>query len=180
MKQQAAPLKIALSVPADREREQGAILVIVLVLIFAVTLAVMAYLYLNKNNTLIASNLAVQNAAQEATDVGLNQVSNLLATVPNPPPASIPPWYVASTSSSARPTAPSASYWQACGSSTTYPCGETSVQYGSYNFTVKYVVYPLGPNAQNNGYYYVTYVHSSNANGGGLGVTIEATLENTQ
>ncbi|MBU2753794.1 hypothetical protein HFU84_02785 [Acidithiobacillus sp. CV18-2] len=160
------------------QREQGAILLIVLVLIFAVTLAVMAYLYLNKNNTLIASNLAVQNAAQEATDAGLHKVQNLLATVPNPPPSSISPWYVAPTSSGTPPTAPLASFWQSCASANT--CGKTTVAYGPYHFIVNYVVYPLGPNAQNNGYYYVTYIHSSNANGGGLGVTIEATLENTQ
>ena len=60
------------------QAERGAILVVVLVLIFAVTLALLAYLYLNKNNTLIASNLAVQNAAQEATDVGLQDVNQYL------------------------------------------------------------------------------------------------------
>ncbi|WP_254892711.1 hypothetical protein [Acidithiobacillus thiooxidans] len=67
------------------QQEQGAILVIVLVLIFAVTLALLAYLYLNKNNSFIASNLAVQNAAQEATDQGLEHASAWLNNQPTWP-----------------------------------------------------------------------------------------------
>jgi len=65
---------------ADRER--GAILVVVLVLIFAVALALMAFLYLNNNNTLIASNLAVQSSAQESTDKGESPCSGCLFARP--------------------------------------------------------------------------------------------------
>lgn len=159
-------------------KERGAILVVVLVLIFAVTLALMAYLYLNKNNTLIASNLAVQNAAQEATDQGLVEVQNLLSMAPNPPTSNISPWFSLTNPIGIKPTAPLASFWQGCAEANT--CGSKIVSYGPYNLKVNYVVYPLGPNASSNGYYYVAYVHASNADGGGLGVTIEATLENTQ
>ena len=68
-----------------KNQERGAILVVVLVLIFAVTLALLAYLYLNKNNALIASNLAVQNAAQEASDQGLQDASAWLNGLANWP-----------------------------------------------------------------------------------------------
>ncbi|MGD9662006.1 MAG: hypothetical protein AB7U63_12080 [Porticoccaceae bacterium] len=142
------------------QREQGAILLIVLVLIFAVTLAVMAYLYLNKNNTLIASNLAVQNAAQEATDAGLQNAAawlNGLTTWPEilasgssdstkpyfflTPPSG---YYSASTTSSSSILAPTnPSFWQQCvANSTCYSIG--TVSYGAFSYQVEYVVFPTG------------------------------------
>lgn len=156
--------------------EDGAILVVVLVLIFAVTLALLAYLYLNKNNSLIASNLAVQNAAQEATEQGVMEASNLLSQqAANPPTGNISPWYVVPTSGTTRPSAPTASFWQTCAQ--TSNCGLKTISYGSFSFNVYYVVYPIGPNTTNGTYYYIAYVHAANTNGGGLGVTIEANLE---
>ncbi|MBU2761222.1 pilus assembly PilX family protein [Acidithiobacillus sulfurivorans] len=156
--------------------EDGAILVVVLVLIFAVTLALLAYLYMNKNNSLIASNLAVQNAAQEATEQGVLEASNLLSQQgANPPTGNISPWYVVPTSGSTRPSAPTASFWQTCAQ--TNNCGSMPINYGSFSFNVNYVVYPIGPNTTNGTYYYIAYVHAANTNGGGLGVTIEANLE---
>lgn len=161
--------------PSEQD-ERGAILVVVLVLIFAITLALLAYLYLNKNNTLIASNLAVQNAAQEATEIGLQNAKNLLSTLAANPPTSSPgPWYAVPTSSNTRPTAPAQSFWQNCANQNT--CGVTPVNYGNFNFNVYYVVYPIGPNTSNGTYYYIAYVHAENANSGGLGVTIQANLE---
>lgn len=160
----------------DNKREQGAALVITLILIFAVTLAVIFMLYLSKMNVLVSSNMAVQSAAQQATDMGLNTVSNLLANESlNPPTSNISPWFVAMTNPATRPTIPAQSFWQNCVAN--YSCGTTPVKYGPYNFNVYYVVYPIGPNANNSGYYYTAFIHAENAKGGGLGVTIQATLE---
>lgn len=160
----------------SNNHEGGAILVVVLVLIFAVTLALLAYLYLNKNNSLIASNLAVQNAAQDATEQGVMEASNLLSQQgANPPTGNISPWYVVPTSGTTRPSPPTAIFWQTCAQ--TSNCGLMPINYGSFRFNVNYVVYPIGPNTTNGTYYYIAYVHAANTNGGGLGVTIEANLE---
>ena len=141
--------------------ERGAILVVVLVLIFAVTLALMAYLYLNKNNTLIASNLAVQSAAQEATDAGLQNASAWLNNQPNWPEVTagtnsnaLAPNFlmtmpstgysttaVTSTSPIQAPSDPS--FWNKCVSNTTcYSMG--AVSYGSFSYQVEYVIFPSG------------------------------------
>ncbi|MGE0048922.1 MAG: hypothetical protein AB7T01_08340 [Acidithiobacillus sp.] len=142
------------------QRERGAILLIVLVLIFAVTLAVMAYLYLNKNNTLIASNLAVQNAAQEATDTGLQNAAawlNGLSDWPQnlasgssdstkpyfflTPPSG---YYSSPTPSSSPIRAPTnSSFWNQCvANSTCHSIG--TVSYGPFSYRVEYVIFPTG------------------------------------
>jgi Tfp pilus assembly protein PilX len=144
---------------ADRER--GAILVVVLVLIFAVALALTAFLYLNNNNTLIASNLAVQSSAQETTDIGLQQVTALLQSAPNWPESlvgtsnAIPGFYLQMPSSGylsgTTPTANSViqppsnpSFWANCVSSNTCAVLPQPVQYGPYSYQVEYVMFPSG------------------------------------
>ncbi|MDD3760834.1 MAG: hypothetical protein PHO57_08400 [Acidithiobacillus sp.] len=143
------------------QREQGAILLIVLVLIFAVTLAVMAYLYLNKNNTLIASNLAVQNAAQEATDTGLQNAAAWLNTQPTWPEitaatnsSALAPYFLmnmpttgyssATVSSNSPIQAPSdPTFWTQCvANSTCHSIG--TVSYGAFSYRVEYVIFPSG------------------------------------
>jgi Tfp pilus assembly protein PilX len=183
----------------NNHEEQGAILVIVLVLIFAVTLALLAFLYLNKNNSLIASNLAVQNAAQEATDQGLLQASQYLqnnnpsVTAPSyfyTSMSTIPASYGASTSSN-RPVPPAAAFWNGCANNSCYQLPQT-VKYGPYNFQVEYIIFaspgistPLdgyqisGGNAPMENYYLV-YVHAQNTNGGGMSVTVQSVIRKVQ
>lgn len=184
---------------ASESAESGAILVVVLVLIFAVTLALMAYLYLNKNNTLIASNLAVQNAAQEATDAGLQAASQWLQNNNpnvNPPGyffqnmTSVPTSY--GNSGTGNPVAPSASFWSSCATASTAPtCSQLPqpVQYGPFSFNVQYVIFPSpGVPVPLNGYqitggnaptaqYYVIFIHTQKSgSGGGMGVTVQSVV----
>lgn len=145
------------------QSERGAILVVVLVLIFAVTLAVMAYLYLNKNNTLIASNLAVQNAAQEATDVGLQHAAAWLNSQPNWPEVlaannstALAPYFLMSmptngyattavTSSTPIQVPSDPSFWNNCaGTSSTCHQITNPVTFASQSFQVEYVIFPSG------------------------------------
>ncbi|MGK9452735.1 pilus assembly PilX family protein [Acidithiobacillus caldus] len=144
----------------EENSERGAILVIVLVLIFAVTLALLAYLYLNKNNTLIASNLAVQNAAQEATDVGLENASQWLNNQPNWPEITaatnsnaLAPNFLmtmpstgysatAVTNSSPIQAPSDPSFWNNCAGKTCYSLG--TISYGSFRYRVEYVIFPSG------------------------------------
>ncbi len=190
----------------NNHEEQGAILVIVLVLIFAVTLALLAYLYLNKNNSLIASNLAVQNAAQEATDQGLEHASAWLNNLPTWPEisansgANLAPRFFLSMPTSGYLTASTQSvpiqapndpsYWTSCAANTT--CNSIgTVSYGPFSYQVEYVIFPtggmstqLGGNEQSQtgtansiqSRYYVVFVHAMNSNGGGLGVTVQAVI----
>ncbi|MFA7496958.1 MAG: hypothetical protein WCY67_11725 [Acidithiobacillus sp.] len=147
---------------ASESTESGAILVVVLVLIFAVTLALMAYLYLNKNNTLIASNLAVQNAAQEATDAGLQRAAAWLNGQPNWPEVlaassstALAPRFLlsmptsgyssatASTNSTIIQPPSNPSFWTSCVSSNDCQSIGTS-SYGPFSFQVEYVIFPSG------------------------------------
>lgn len=147
--------------PANiNQEEQGAILVIVLVLIFAVTLALLAYLYLNKNNSLIASNLAVQNAAQEATDQGLEHASAWLNTQSTWPEllagtagTNLEPrfflnmpttGYLTTSTNNVSIQAPNdPSYWTKCvGKNTCHSIG--NVSYGPFSYQVEYVIFPTG------------------------------------
>lgn len=200
------PSKTPVRSPAPDNSESGAILVVVLVLIFAVTLALLAYLYLNKNNTLIASNLAVQNAAQEATDQGLQDASAWLntqttwpevlagSTVNNLAPRfflTMPSGYLVSSNANTTPvqTPTDPTYWTSCVSNNTCHSIGT-VSYGSFSYQVEYVIFPTGGmstqpggNDQNQAKtptiqsrYYVVYVHAMNSNGGGLGVTVQAVI----
>ncbi|WP_369573365.1 hypothetical protein [Acidithiobacillus sp. IBUN Pt1247-S3] len=157
--------KMPVANTAAKNTERGAILVVVLVLVFAVTLALLAYLYLNKNNTLIASNLAVQNAAQEASDQGLQNASGWLNGLTNWPEilatqsstALSPKFFLtmpssgylnsgvtASTASTAPVQAPTnPSFWTNCvANDTCYSIG--TVAYGPFNFQVEYVIFPTG------------------------------------
>lgn len=183
-----------------KDRERGAILVITLVLVLVMTIAVVALMYLTKNNVLIASNMAVQSAAQEATDQGLNAVNTELQSLPNWPEIASPgSWYSplpTSNGVTVRPSAPTASFWTSCASAGTHTCGSLPVTYGPFQFTVEYVMYPSGAMAtplqgseiNQHGAagttpqmvrYYVVYVHTARSNGGGLGVTVEAILRKT-
>ncbi|MBU2742488.1 hypothetical protein HAP67_12670 [Acidithiobacillus albertensis] len=188
------------------QQEQGAILVIVLVLIFAVTLALLAYLYLNKNNSFIASNLAVQNAAQEATDQGLEHASAWLNNQPTWPEISansgtnLAPRFFLNMPTSGYLTASTQSvpiqapnnptYWTYCVSSNTCHSIGT-ISYGPFSYQVEYVIFPtggmstqLGGNDQSQtgtgnsiqSRYYIVFVHAMNSNGGGLGVTVQAVI----
>lgn len=185
--------------------EQGAILVIVLVLIFAVTLALLAYLYLNKNNSLIASNLAVQNAAQEATDQGLEHASawlNRQITWPEisaASGASLAPrffltmpttGYLTTSTNNVSIQAPNdPSYWTKCaGNDTCHSIG--NVSYGPFSYQVEYVIFPTGgmstqpggddqSQTESNSFqsrYYVVFVHAMNSKSSGLGVTVQAVI----
>ncbi|MBU2860204.1 hypothetical protein HF290_07230 [Acidithiobacillus ferrooxidans] len=144
-----------------KQQEQGAILVIVLVLIFAVTLALLAYLYLNKNNSLIASNLAVQNAAQEATDQGLQDAAAWLQSQPNWPEitaatnsAMLAPNFLMSMPSTGYSTATVTSntpiqapsdlgFWNNCAGNSCYQL-TNPVTFASQRFQIEYVIFPSG------------------------------------
>jgi len=188
--------------------DSGAILVVVLILVFAVTLALLAYLYLNKNNTLIASNLAVQSEAQEASDVGLNDAAAWLNRLTDDPTiiatnndqALAPRFFLkmpatgylangvdAATAPIQPPTDPQ--FWKGCAANKTCYALPQPVTVGSQSFRVEYVIFPNGaPINQPDGYdknetggglsfyYYIAFVHVARANGGGLGVTIQAIL----
>jgi Tfp pilus assembly protein PilX len=177
---------------ADNQ-EKGAILVVVLVLVFAVTLALLAYLYLNKNNSLIASNLAVQNIAQEATDQGLQTANQWLQN--NDPVTSQASWYYSSMSDvpstyGASGTGvlepPAASFWSTCAGNN--QCNSQTVVSNEMSYQVEYVMFPsAGIPTPINGYqitghsaysyqYYVVYVHAQRRENSGLGVTIQAVL----
>ena len=181
----------------DPNKESGAILVITLVLVLVITIAVLALIYLTRNNVLISSNMAVQSAAQEATDQGVTAANTSLQILPNWPEITSPgTWYQPLPSNAngpTRPTVPPASFWSNCTGTT---CASIPVQYGSFNFNVQYVMYPAGAlatqlsgNEQNQTgtgpgvqsiRYYVVYVHTSRTNGGGLGVTVQAILRKVQ
>lgn len=188
------------------QQEKGAILVIVLVLIFAVTLALLAYVYLNTNNSLIASNLAAQNAAEDATDQGLERASAWLNKQTTWPELlagttgtkleprfflQMPKGYLSggneSTAPLQAPTDPN--YWMECAGKTCHSIG--SVSYGPFSYKVEYVIFPtggistqIGGNDQSQtgtsnslqSYYYVVFVHAMNSKGGGLGVTVQAVI----
>ncbi|WP_409408623.1 hypothetical protein AAE485_09245 [Acidithiobacillus ferriphilus] len=180
-----------------RNDERGAILVITLVLVLVITIAVLALMYLTRNNVLISSNMAVQSAAQEATDQGVTAANTSLQILPNWPEITSPgTWYQPLPSNAngpTRPTVPPASFWSNCTGTT---CASIPVKYGSFNFNVQYVMYPagalatqVGGNEQNQTgtgpgvqsmRYYVVYVHTSRTNGGGLGVTVQAILRKVQ
>ncbi|MBN2680650.1 hypothetical protein HHS34_006640 [Acidithiobacillus montserratensis] len=146
---------------APEQAERGAILVVVLVLIFAVTLALLAYLYLNKNNTLIASNLAIQNAAQEATDVGLQDAAAWLNTQPNWPEvmaagnsSALAPYFLLSMPANGYATAPvtsstpiqapsDPSFWSNCAGTSCHQLTKP-VTFASQSFQVEYVIFPSG------------------------------------
>ena len=176
------------------KQESGAILVITLVLVLVVTIAVLALMYLTRNDVLISSNMAVQSAAQEATDQGVTAANAALQILASDTPPQYPEvvspgyWYHPLLTNSTRPTPPSANFWSTC---TGTACASIPVQYGNFNFNVQYVMYPAGvPATQVPGYeqaqsggqavpiirYYVVYVHTSRASGGGLGVTVQAIL----
>ena len=179
------------------KQEGGAILVITLVLVLVVTIAVLALMYLTRNDVLISSNMAVQSAAQEATDQGVTAANTSLQTLPNWPEITSPgSWYLplpTNANGPTRPAVPPASFWSSCTGTT---CASIPIQYGSFNFNVQYVMYPagalatqVGGNEQNQTgtgpgvqsiRYYVVYVHTSRANGGGLGVTVQAILRKVQ
>lgn len=162
-----------------------------------ITFAVLALIYLTRNDVLISSNMAVQSAAQEATDQGLSTANAALQALPNWPEITSPgSWYLplpTNTNGPTRPTAPPASFWSSCTGTT---CASIPVRYGSFDFNVQYVMYPagaiatqVGGNEQNQPgtgpgvqsiRYYVVYVHTSRANGGGLGVTVQAILRKVQ
>ncbi|MHB8115334.1 MAG: hypothetical protein ACYDC7_10085 [Acidithiobacillus ferrivorans] len=190
-------MKHELSTPeTDVNKENGAILVITLVLVLVITIAVLALIYLTRNNVLISSNMAVQSAAQEATDQGVTAANTSLQILPNWPEITSPgSWYLPLPSNAnglTRPTVPPASFWSSCGTQ----CASIPVKYGSFNFNVQYVMYPagalatqVGGNEQNQTgtgpgvqsiRYYVVYVHTSRTNGGGLGVTVQAILRKVQ
>ena len=190
-------MKYELSTPeTDPNKESGAILVITLVLVLVITIAVLALIYLTRNNVLISSNMAVQSAAQEATDQGVTAANTSLQILPNWPEITSPgTWYLPLPSNAnglTRPTVPPASFWSSCGTQ----CASIPVKYGSFNFNVQYVMYPadalatqVGGNEQNQTgtgpgvqsmRYYVVYVHTSRTNGGGLGVTVQAILRKVQ
>lgn len=186
--------------------EQGAALVIALLVTLAITMAIVALLYLTHNDVLISSNMAVQNAAMEATDVALNTANTQLQQLTTWPEIlytannqALSPWYAplptnSNTGVPLRPTAPSGSFWQNCVSNN--QCASVPVNYGSYTFTVEYLIQPAGSlatqvpgNEQNQSgtgqnihsiRYYVAYVHAANTNGGGLGVTVQAILRKVQ
>jgi len=184
------------------KQEGGAILVITLILVLVVTIAVLALMYLTRNDVLISSNMAVQSAAQEATDTGLYQANVKLQALTDWPEilyagnnTALNPWYAPLpivNGITTRPTAPPASFWQSC--STHNQCASTTVQYQNFDFQIQYIVQPAGSLAtQVPGYeqnqtgtgiplirYYVVYVHTSRANGGGLGVTVQAILRRVQ
>ncbi len=142
-----------------QRRDSGAILLIVLVLIFAVTLALLGYLYLNKNNSLIASNLAVQNAAQEATDFGVSDASDWLKQLPQYPEViatsggnTAPRFFMnmptngylangidPSTVPIQAPTDPA--FWSTCAGKYCYQVPNT-VTFAGQSFTVEYVIFP--------------------------------------
>jgi hypothetical protein len=190
-------MKHELSTPETGvNKESGAILVITLVLVLVITIAVLALIYLTRNNVLISSNMAVQSAAQEATDQGLSAANTsllqaLAARQQWPEVVSPGYWYhplPTNSNGTTRPTSPPASFWSTC---TGTACASIPVQYGNFNFNVQYVMYPAGALAtQVPGYdqnqsgigqvpiirYYVVYVHTSRANVGGLGVTVQAIL----
>ncbi len=146
------------------KKEQGAILVIVLVLIFAVTLALLAYLYLNRNNTLIASNLAVQNSAQESSDLGLQDASNWLNALGNWPdvlaaasasstaPRFFPnlsgiSGYLASgpaTSTTPIQAPSNPAFWTSCAANNFCYALPNTVSYGPFSYRVEYVMFPAG------------------------------------
>ncbi len=173
--------------------EEGAVLVITLILVLVITIAVLALIYLTRNDVLISSNMAVQSAAQEATDQGVTAANTSLQDLPNWPEITSPgSWYhplPTNANGPTRPTAPPANFWSSCTGTT---CASIPVQYGNFNFNVQYVMYPagalatqVGGNMQNQTgigpgvqsiRYYVVYVHTSRANGGGLGVTVQAIL----
>jgi Tfp pilus assembly protein PilX len=156
----------------DSSGERGAILVVVLVLVFAVTLALLAYLYLNNNNTLIASNLAVQNMAQEASDVGLDDASTWLNQLPTVPEilatsnsqALAPRFFLtmptsgylasnvnATTAPIQPPTDPQ--FWSQCAANNQCYQLPQPVTVGSQQFQVEYVIFPNGlPNQPLAGY----------------------------
>lgn len=177
-------------------KESGAILVITLVLVLVITIAVLALIYLTRNNVLISSNMAVQSAAQEATDQGVTAANTSLQILPNWPEITSPgSWYLPLPSNAnglTRPTVPPASFWSSCGTK----CASIPVKYGSFDFNVQYTMYPagalatqVGGNEQNQTgtgpgvqsiRYYVVYVHTSRTNGGGLGVTVQAILRKVQ
>ncbi|MBU2840202.1 hypothetical protein HF670_11660 [Acidithiobacillus thiooxidans] len=184
----------------NENKERGAILVIVLILIFAVTLALLAYLYLNKNNSLIASNLAVQNAAQEATDLGLLQANQYLqntnpsVTAPSyfyTSMSKIPSSYGASSTSS-RPVPPAAAFWNGCANNNSCYQLPQAIKYGPYNFQVEYIIFASpGISTPLDGYqisggnapmanYYLVYVHAQNTNGGGMSVTVQSVIRKVQ
>ena len=184
------------------KQEGGAILVITLVLVLVVTIAILALMYLTRNDVLISSNMAVQSAAQEATDQGVTAANTSLQTLPDWPEITSPgSWYLplpTNANGPTRPTVPVASFWSNCSncSTGTTCCASIPVQYGSFDFNVQYVMYPagalatqVGGNEQNQTgtgsgvqsiRYYVVYVHTSRANGGGLGVTVQAILRKVQ
>ena len=191
-------MQYELSAPeTDPNKESGAILVITLVLVLVITIAVLALIYLTRNNVLISSNMAVQSAAQEATDQGVTAANTSLQTLPNWPEITSPGyWYLplpTNANGLTRPTAPPASFWSSCTGTT---CASIPIQYGNFNFNVQYVMYPagalatqVGGNEQNQTgtgpgvqsiRYYVVYVHTSRTNGGGLGVTVQAILRKVQ
>ena len=191
-------MQYELSAPeTDPNKESGAILVITLVLVLVITIAVLALIYLTRNNVLISSNMAVQSAAQEATDQGVTAANTSLQALPNWPEITSPgSWYLplpTNANGLTRPTVPPASFWSNCAGTN---CASIPVQYGSFNFNVQYVMYPagalatqVGGNEQNQTgtgsgvqsiRYYVVYVHTSRANGGGLGVTVQAILRKVQ
>ena len=145
-----------------KNQERGAILVVVLVLIFAVTLALLAYLYLNKNNALIASNLAVQSSAQEASDQGLQDASAWLNGLANWPEITAtassttlaPRFFMSMPTSGYLSTAVTGSaapiqaptdptYWTSCvANNTCHSIG--TVAYGPFSYQVEYVIFPSG------------------------------------
>lgn len=187
---------------APNPRENGASLVVTLILMLALTMAIVALLYLTHNDVLISANMAVQNAAQQATDVGLNAANTQLQQLTDWPEViyagnnqTLQPWYAPLPTNSGnviRPTPPPPSFWQTCAANK--QCAQIPVKYGNYDFSVDYVVFPAGSqatqvqgNEQNQSgtgttqiRYYVAYVHSANANGGGLGVSIQGTLRKVQ
>ncbi len=105
-------MKHELSTPETGvNKESGAILVITLVLVLVITIAVLALIYLTRNNVLISSNMAVQSAAQEATDQGVTAANTSLQILPNWPEITSPgSWYLPLPTSTTRPTVPPASF----------------------------------------------------------------------
>ncbi len=177
------------------EKEEGVILLIVLVILFALSVGILALLALHANNNIVASNLAVQSAAMEAADTGINDASSDLESLPAFPEvlavsdaASLSPWYVPLPAGQNIPTTPTSSYWNTCASNNT--CQVENVTYGAFHFTVEFYVQPTNlPAATLNGSqtaaatvyrYYTAFVHTQNTNGGGLGVTINAMLRKEQ
>lgn len=142
-------------IKAKRSSERGITLMLSLLVLMALTFSAMALMYFAGYDTDVSSNVALNAAALQATDVGVQTASldlHLLPAYPETLNMGAYPWWDATLplSSSGIPVpgdpqnSTNPQFWATCGGVNPAQCGSVPVQFAGRTLTVNFVIEPTG------------------------------------